>query len=103
MNRIKQIGILAKADYTLERIKCHDLIVLAKDIEVDGIRPGATMASHGCDLVGAEMMAREMDVQVLVFGHIHRPLNREGPGVCSSVRAAPRFFACRSLVWPSWR
>jgi len=44
-------------------------------IEVEGVRIGLVhMASHGSDLVGAEMMAREMEVQVLVFGHIHRPL-----------------------------
>ena len=46
-----------------------------KVIEVDGVRIGLVhMASHGSDLLDAEMMAREMDVQVLVFGHIHRPL-----------------------------
>ncbi|MCX6673460.1 MAG: hypothetical protein NTY37_06760 [Methanothrix sp.] len=27
MSRIKQIGIPAKADYILEKVKCHDIIV----------------------------------------------------------------------------
>jgi len=77
------------------------LLSQRKVIEVDGIRPGAAMASCGCDLVVAEMTAREMDVRVWVFGHIHRPLNREGSGVCSSVQAAQRFPACGaiSFLW----
>ena len=61
---------------------CYELKKLLperKVIEVDGIKIGLVhMASHGSDLVGAEMMAREMDVQVLVFGHIHRPLIEKG-------------------------
>jgi putative phosphoesterase len=70
---------------------CAELKRLLPDrkvIEVDGYqnRPGATMASHGSDLVWAEMMAMEMDVQVLVFGHIHRPI------IESTSRMPPFFF-----------
>ena len=44
-------------------------------IEVDGVKVGRmNMASPGYDLVGMEMTDHEMDVQVLVFGRIHRPL-----------------------------
>jgi len=66
-----------------------------KVIEVDGTRPGAAMASHGSDLVGAEMMAREMDVQVLVFGHIHRPLIEKGKLllICPGSTTLPRMSA----------
>ncbi|MDD4446632.1 MAG: metallophosphoesterase [Methanothrix sp.] len=67
-----------------------------KVIEVEGIRIGLVhMASHGSDLVGAEMMAREMDVQVLVFGHIHRPLIEKGKLllICPGSTTLPRMSA----------
>jgi len=67
-----------------------------KVIEVEGIRIGLVhMASHGSDLVGAEMMAREMGVQVLVFGHIHRPLIEKGKHllICPGSTTLPRMSA----------
>jgi putative phosphoesterase len=67
-----------------------------KVIEVDGVRIGLVhMASHGSDLVGAGMMAREMDVQVLVFGHIHRPLIEKGNRllICPGSTTLPRMSA----------
>jgi putative phosphoesterase len=51
------------------------LLPVRKTIEVEGIRIGLVhRASHSFDTTGAEMMAREMEVDVLVFGHIHRPI-----------------------------
>jgi putative phosphoesterase len=67
-----------------------------KVIELDGIRIGLVhMASHGSDLVGAQMMAREMDVQVLVFGHIHRPVVEKGDRllICPGSPTQPRMSA----------
>jgi len=67
-----------------------------KVIEVDGIKIGLVhMASHGSDLVGAGMMAREMDVQVLVFGHIHRPIIEKGRHllICPGSTTLPRMSA----------
>ena len=67
-----------------------------KVILVDGIRIGLVhMASHGSDLVGARMMAREMDVQVLVFGHIHRPIVEKGERllICPGSATLPRMSA----------
>ena len=67
-----------------------------KVIDVDGIRIGLVhMASHGSDLVGAEMMAREMDVSVLVFGHIHRPVIEKGRRllICPGSTTLPRLSA----------
>ena len=78
---------------------CPELKILLpqrKVIEVEGVRIGLVhMASHGSDLVGAEMMAREMDVQVLVFGHIHRPLIEKGKLllICPGSTALPRMSA----------
>jgi uncharacterized protein len=67
-----------------------------KVIEVEGIRIGLVhKASHGSDLVGVEMMAREMDVQVLVFGHIHRPVVLKGDRllICPGSPTQPRMSA----------
>jgi uncharacterized protein len=64
-----------------------------KVIEVDGTRIGLVhMASHGSDLIGAEMMAREMDVHVLIFGHIHRPVILRGDRllICPGSPVLPR-------------
>jgi putative phosphoesterase len=53
------------------------------------------MASHGSSLVGAKMMAREMNVQVLVFGHIHRPIVERGERllICPGSSTLPRMSA----------
>jgi hypothetical protein len=67
-----------------------------KVIEVDDIRIGLVhMASHSSDLVGPEMMAREMDVQVLVFGHTHRPIIERGDRllICPGSPVLPRMSA----------
>jgi hypothetical protein len=72
------------------------LLPRRKVIDVGGIRIGLVhMASHGADLVGAEMMAREMDASVLVFGHIHRPLIEKGGHllICPGSTTLPRMSA----------
>ena len=79
-----------------------DLPVLKKQlperrvIDVEGIRIGLVhTAYHGSDLVGAEMMAREMDARVLVFGHIHRPVVEKGERllICPGSPTQPRMSA----------
>ena len=65
-------------------------------IEVEGVRIGLVhMASHAAGLLGAGMMAREMDVQVLVFGHLHRPLVEKGERllICPGSPTFPRMSA----------
>jgi uncharacterized protein len=72
------------------------LLPQRKVIEVEGVRIGLVhMASHGSNLVGAQMIAREMDVQVLVFGHIHRPLIEKGKLllICPGSTTLPRMSA----------
>jgi putative phosphoesterase len=62
-------------------------------IDVEGVRIGLVhMASHGADLTGADMMAREMDVNVLIFGHIHRPIIEKGKRllICPGSPTLPR-------------
>ncbi len=67
-----------------------------RTVAVEGIRIGLVhMASHGADLIGAEMLAREMDVQVLVFGHLHRPIVEKGERllICPGSPTMPRMSA----------
>lgn len=69
------------------------LLPKRKTIEIEGIRVGLVhMASHSFNLTGAEMMAREMDVQVLIFGHIHRPIVEKGDRllICPGSPTLPR-------------
>ncbi len=55
------------------------LLPKKRTVEVEGVKIGLVhMASHSFDLTGAGMMAREMDVAVLIFGHIHRPVVEKG-------------------------
>jgi putative phosphoesterase len=53
------------------------------------------IAFQGQDLIGAEMMAREMEVDVLVFGHIHKPVVERGKQllVCPGSPTLPRLSA----------
>ncbi len=67
-----------------------------KVVEVEGVRIGLVhMASQAAGLLGAEMMAREMEVQVLVFGHLHRPLVERGERllICPGSPTFPRMSA----------
>lgn len=76
--------------------KLKECLPERKVIVVEGIRIGLVhMASHGSDLVGAEMMAREMNVQVLFFGHIHRPIIEKGQHllICPGSTTQPRMSA----------
>lgn len=64
-----------------------------KTFEAEGVRIGMVhRASHSADPTGAEMLAREMDVDVLIFGHIHRPYVEQGRRViiCPGSPTAPR-------------
>jgi hypothetical protein len=49
-------------------------------VEVEGVRIGLVhQASHSADTTGATFLAREMEVDALVFGHLHRPVMKQGP------------------------
>jgi putative phosphoesterase len=53
------------------------------------------MASHSQNLLGAKMLAREMEVEVLVFGHLHRPVVERGERllICPGSPTLPRMAA----------
>ena len=51
-----------------------NLLPERKVIEVDGVRIGLIHRASHSSGPGTEMLAREMEVDVLVYGHLHRPL-----------------------------
>lgn len=93
---LSDLGHLEAVHGNSDSHELKKLLPERKVIEVEGIRIGLVhMASHGSDLVGAEMMAREMGVQVLVFGHIHRPLIEKAGHllICPGSTTLPRMSA----------
>ncbi|KUK44788.1 MAG: metallophosphoesterase [Methanothrix sp.] len=65
-------------------------------IEVEDVKIGLVhRASYSADLTGADLLAREMEVDALVFGHIHRPLVERGSRllICPGSPVAPRLSA----------
>ncbi|MCX8207406.1 MAG: metallophosphoesterase [Methanothrix sp.] len=66
-------------------------------IDVEGLRVGIIhRPAHSPDSPGVALMAREMDVDLLVFGHFHKPIfERDGsrmmvcPGSPTSPRLSP--------------
>jgi uncharacterized protein len=93
---LSELGQLEAVHGNSDSFELKRLLPERKVITVDGIRIGLVhRASHGSDLVGAEMMAREMDVRVLVFGHIHRPIVEKGNRllICPGSTTLPRMSA----------
>lgn len=65
-------------------------------VEVEGVRLGLVhRASYSSDLTGAEFLAREMEVDGLIFGHIHRPIVMHVPEllICPGSPTLPRMSA----------
>lgn len=93
---LKDLGKLVAVRGNSDSAQLKRLLPEREVISVDGVRIGLVhMASHGADLVGAEMMAREMDSDVLVFGHIHRPIIEKGKRllICPGSTTLPRMSA----------
>ncbi|NYT01726.1 MAG: metallophosphoesterase [Methanosarcinales archaeon] len=66
-------------------------------LEVAGVRVGLVhQAAQSQDSVGPVMMAREMDVDLLIYGHIHRPRFENAAGrliICPGSPTLPRMSA----------
>src|SRR5512138_1934882 len=76
---LEEMGRLEAVCGNADSQEIKRLLPVRKTVEVEGIRIGLVhRASHSFDTTGAEMMAREMEVGVLVFGHIHRPIVEKG-------------------------
>ncbi len=92
---LKEVGqgrleaVCGNADYP----ELKRLLPVRRTLEVEGIRIGLVhRASLSFDLTGAGMLAREMEVDVLVFGHIHRPIVEKGDRllICPGSPTVPR-------------
>lgn len=62
-------------------------------VEVEDVRIGLVhRAAFSADLLGADLLAREMEVDALVFGHLHRPLMEGGDRllICPGSPTEPR-------------
>ena len=93
---LKDLGKLEAVRGNADSAELKRLLPERQIVEVDGVRIGLVhMASHAAGLLGAGLMAREMDVQVLVFGHIHRPLVDRGERllICPGSPTFPRMSA----------
>jgi len=93
---LKDLGRLVAVSGNSDSPQLKRLLPKREVIDVEGVKIGLVhMASHGSDLVGAEMMAREMNCEVLVFGHIHRPLIEKGRRllICPGSTSQPRMSA----------
>lgn len=93
---LADLGKLEAVRGNADSPKLKRLLPERKVVEVDGVRIGLVhMASHAAGLLGAGMMAREMEVQVLVFGHLHRPLVERGERllICPGSPTFPRMSA----------
>jgi putative phosphoesterase len=78
----------------MDEVKIKNLLPERKIIKVDGVKIGivheATLSIN--DTTGARYMAKEMDADVLIFGHIHKPVIEKSDVllVCPGSPTAPR-------------
>jgi putative phosphoesterase len=93
---VAELGTLEAVCGNADLPELRRLLPVRKVIDIEGLRIGLVhRASHGTDLTGAEMMAREMDVNLLIFGHIHRPIIEKGKRllICPGSPTRPRMAA----------
>ncbi len=93
---LADLGRLEAVRGNADHVELKRILPERKVIEIEGLRIGLVhMASHGSGLLGARMMAREMNVEVLVFGHIHRPIVERGERllICPGSPIMPRMSA----------
>jgi len=76
-----------------DSVELRDLLPQRTVIEAEGVKLGLVhMATHSSDLSAVEFLAREMEVDALVFGHIHRPYVEKVPQllICPGSPTQPR-------------
>ncbi|MDM7934612.1 MAG: metallophosphoesterase [Methanothrix sp.] len=99
---VEALGSLEAVQGNADTTRLVKALPERRTLEVEGIRIGLVHRA-GPGILGAMMMAREMDVQVLVFGHIHRPIVERGerllisPGSPTAPRMAPPSVAELSI------
>jgi len=93
-DELTEICRLEAVHGNMDDIKLMNLLPERKIIKADGVKIGivyeATLSIN--DTSGARYMAKEMDVDVLVFGHIHKPVIEKSDVllVCPGSPTAPR-------------
>lgn len=95
-NSLAELGMLEAVCGNADSPELRRLLPPQRTLEIEGVRIGLVhRASHSADLTGADMMAREMNVDVLVFGHIHRPIIEKGKKllICPGSPTVPRMSA----------
>ncbi|MCJ7445184.1 MAG: metallophosphoesterase [Methanotrichaceae archaeon] len=92
-NSLKDLSRLEAVQGNADSPELKKLLPLRKVLEVDDIKIGLVhRASHSANLTGADMLAREMDVEILIFGHLHRPIVEKGDRIllCPGSPTLPR-------------
>lgn len=78
----------------MDEVELKKLLPERRIIKVDGVKIGiiheATLSIN--DMTGARYMAKEMDADILVFGHIHKPVIEKSDVllICPGSPTAPR-------------
>lgn len=90
---LKEISRLEAVCGNADLPELQELLPMRKVFQAEGVRIGVVhMASFSSDPTGAGMLAREMEVDVLIFGHIHRPYIEQGETllICPGSPTFPR-------------
>lgn len=79
-------------EVALKRLLPERVVMNVEDIRIGVIHEAALSVQ---DITGARYMAKEMDVDVLVFGHIHRPVIEKSDVllICPGSPTVPRLSA----------
>jgi putative phosphoesterase len=71
---LKDLGKVEAVWGNTDSSELRRLLPERKVVDVEGIKVGLVhQASHSSSPLGAGMLAREMEVDVLVYGHLHKP------------------------------
>jgi hypothetical protein len=92
-NSFSRVGRLEAVFGNSDPPELRRILPSRKTIVVEGVKIGMVhKASHSPDLLGPELLAREMDVDVLVFGHHHIPYLEKGERllICPGSPTVPR-------------
>ena len=74
-NSFQDLSQLEAVQGNADSAEIKKILPRRRVLEVDDVKIGLVhQASYAPNSVGANMLAREMNVQVLVFGHLHRPI-----------------------------
>jgi putative phosphoesterase len=95
-NSLEELARLEAVCGNADHPQLKSILPERRVLAVEGVRIGLVhMASHSQDLLGAKMLAREMEVEVLVFGHLHRPVveREERLLICPGSPTLPRMAA----------